>query len=530
MTPILLALYTLHFRLLQLFSENGNWPRSRDVESLAGVVYLDSDASIVDFNVLPEEFFALAPSADLLGSSNWKDPIIMNAGVLLFRNTEWTLRFLANWWSHRAGCNDQISLWQAVFRMWGLSVDEATWSEPTSDSLRYLTAIFTDLQRRDAPLARTDPRAASLGLPARNGSSEWRCDGACGWLFRWSGCLNQPLELPHVLLLPTLPVREQGVDLVALQHYSGLVYRHKTPDQWICHSDNQASRGCAPRKPLKNARNFCKWCKAAAKSARRGCFVKKQKCGMNHKITMCTYEREPKYHCGCEDTLLPQYTLLHGASGDADLAIQAKCGGCPNATYVFNGSDARARMLATAEDGGVTGSLFGAGRAANRELRMGTREGLSGDIGGNLGGHLGGHLGSDLDGEVGGGGSVGHSNESHDWAMRLHSRMVDRERKILLGKEARRTRSSALLSGGRAMMWSLRAANTSGDVRAQRAGTLPFAEQLRQAQQAGTAERDGGNGSATNHWRKKQKLPKALVRAMKKKEKKSRRKAADAED
>eukprot|EP00965_Chrysotila_dentata_P235880 6201004-Pleurochrysis_carterae.AAC.4 len=108
-----------------------------------------------------------------------------------------------------------------MFAMWGLSINPGSWAStstsnaPTTDSLRYLAEVYPTLQRS--------------GLLSR---TRWRCDGACGWLFKWSGCLSEPLELPHVLLLPPKPfVDETGKQTVALQHYSGVMYHHEHKDQ-----------------------------------------------------------------------------------------------------------------------------------------------------------------------------------------------------------------------------------------------------------------------------------------------------------
>ena len=41
-----------------------------------------------------------------------------HAGIMLWRNTEWTRSMLALWWRMRCGWADQAALWQLLFATW----------------------------------------------------------------------------------------------------------------------------------------------------------------------------------------------------------------------------------------------------------------------------------------------------------------------------------------------------------------------------------------------------------------------------
>eukprot|EP00965_Chrysotila_dentata_P250777 6209639-Pleurochrysis_carterae.AAC.2 len=66
---------------------------------LAGLFYVDADASILDHTVRPTDYTALSQaSPDVIASSNWRTPNWVNAGVILFRNSPSGHRILALWW------------------------------------------------------------------------------------------------------------------------------------------------------------------------------------------------------------------------------------------------------------------------------------------------------------------------------------------------------------------------------------------------------------------------------------------------
>ena len=63
---------------------------------------------------------------------------------------------------------------------------------------------------RKGALAALVQRAPALAASA---GARWTCGGGCRDVFERTGCLYEPLELPHVLLLPIMPFLD-GVDVV----------------------------------------------------------------------------------------------------------------------------------------------------------------------------------------------------------------------------------------------------------------------------------------------------------------------------
>lgn len=61
------------------------------------MVDTDADAIVLDFEFAPEELLRLHPQADVLASADVRMGLI-NTGVVLVRNTEWSRRFLSQWW------------------------------------------------------------------------------------------------------------------------------------------------------------------------------------------------------------------------------------------------------------------------------------------------------------------------------------------------------------------------------------------------------------------------------------------------
>eukprot|EP00965_Chrysotila_dentata_P247875 6208017-Pleurochrysis_carterae.AAC.2 len=189
---------------------------------LAAGVYIDVDASIVDMSVLPSEYLRLSQQADLIATSNWRRPVLMNGGALIFRNTQRSMEILASWWAHRCYKHDQPGLWRAVFEQWpsweaGNTAREDFWQQRHLTTMHYFAHNHHELREK----ARLQTR--------------WKCEGTCDWLYRETGCLKEPLEMPGVLLLPTLPFNDGANKIKALQHFSGFLYYNE--------SDQPALRG-----------------------------------------------------------------------------------------------------------------------------------------------------------------------------------------------------------------------------------------------------------------------------------------------
>merc|ERR1711903_151474 len=84
-------------------------PKGQKFES---VTYADLDTVPVSYDVSPNDYLSLQPSAGL--------PILMNSGLLIVRNTAWSRSVLLEaWWRRRAQTPDQLSLWEALFEGWG---------------------------------------------------------------------------------------------------------------------------------------------------------------------------------------------------------------------------------------------------------------------------------------------------------------------------------------------------------------------------------------------------------------------------
>jgi len=165
--------------------------------------------------------------------------------------------------------------------------------------------------------------------------TKFPCDGMCGWLFRKTGCLLEPMELPGSMLLPLLPFDSkigQGgktiAKLDALQHYTGL-YFHNEAGQFICHTDNRAGKTCRPQSPHRpenttkeevqaklrraRAKMLCAHCVSFARTLQSG--------------SPCVLANNASFikGCSCETALTPEYTLLEKES-----KIIARCPSCLN--------------------------------------------------------------------------------------------------------------------------------------------------------------------------------------------------------
>uniref|UniRef100_A0A6S9T7E1 Nucleotide-diphospho-sugar transferase domain-containing protein n=1 Tax=Chrysotila carterae TaxID=13221 RepID=A0A6S9T7E1_CHRCT len=274
---------------------------------LAGLIYIDGDASILDYNVLPTDYTALSQaSPDVIATSNWRTPVLANGGVLMFRNSPGSHRVLALWWAYRCLRHDQPGLWRALIeQMPGGKLPgtnhQDLWLPYHSQPVLHHFAHTHDLIRRESGF-----------------QTPWKCDGACGWVYRETGCLKEPLEIPGLLLLPPLPVDANGHRLAALQHYSGYLYRNESA-QWICHTDNQGGKLCSPKtlneernrlQMLKSSFRLCDHCKIAANILRKYSCKKR---GFN-----------TTYLCNCEQVLLPEYEMH-----EAESKVIAWCRACP---------------------------------------------------------------------------------------------------------------------------------------------------------------------------------------------------------
>jgi hypothetical protein len=62
------------------------------------VVWIDSDAIILDFGWKIETFIEPFPHVDIFASADIRQGLI-NTGVLIVRNTVWSLSFLEQWWA-----------------------------------------------------------------------------------------------------------------------------------------------------------------------------------------------------------------------------------------------------------------------------------------------------------------------------------------------------------------------------------------------------------------------------------------------
>ncbi len=63
-----------------------------------GIVWIDSDAVILDFSFAVERILKDYPTADFIASADIKLGLI-NTGMLIIRNSEWSRNFLHRWWT-----------------------------------------------------------------------------------------------------------------------------------------------------------------------------------------------------------------------------------------------------------------------------------------------------------------------------------------------------------------------------------------------------------------------------------------------
>ena len=161
--------------------------------AVARVLYIDADAWFSASDVTPESYFALA-DADLIGNQNriGGPKIPMNGGLIFAKRSPFTLQFFAIWWRGRCGEHDQLPLWATLFAAWSAATDGAyVFNDDTFTKYSQAHDHAVELLQRDAATIR---ERVGLAGPYTGGN------------FSRTGLLDAPLELPHVLLLPSAPV------------------------------------------------------------------------------------------------------------------------------------------------------------------------------------------------------------------------------------------------------------------------------------------------------------------------------------
>uniref|UniRef100_A0A7S4AYS5 Nucleotide-diphospho-sugar transferase domain-containing protein n=1 Tax=Chrysotila carterae TaxID=13221 RepID=A0A7S4AYS5_CHRCT len=307
---------------------------------LSGAMYMDADAVIDAAWLRPQVYFELEPRADLIGTSNFNAPVLMNGGVLLLRNSPWTARFLSQWWQRRCAGKDQLALWHSIFAAWAEDIPWLRWPKGMWSKYKYAL----DAARRLAlPYVASSHNAMRRALLLDN--TEWKCNGTCNWLFERTGCLSQPLFLPHVLLLPVVPfrlpkgashtisdgevlsrLRARSSSLVPpLQHYSGHLYARFTglaAEQLVCHVNErpssclhqqQGTQGLQhinlTKRDKRHLREMCDLCRTFARSIVDG---------------RCSNRTHNKfYRCVCSNVLLPKFENV--ASGEGSFRHRWRC-------------------------------------------------------------------------------------------------------------------------------------------------------------------------------------------------------------
>jgi hypothetical protein len=198
-----------------------------DKLSSGGTTNGNKDKDIIFEPIGPESYLGISPQASLMGTTNLGGKMLMNSGLILLRNTQWSRDFLALWWYGRCGIKDQLSMWLvlfATFSAWTTipkgKIMETTTS--TTQQFAYPGDIFFDYNsgakkktfmhfRKNAHLLqaawetvtewrrkehkRADDDDYLYPLPTNttlyNGGS-WNLGPK----------LRGPLELPHVVILP----------------------------------------------------------------------------------------------------------------------------------------------------------------------------------------------------------------------------------------------------------------------------------------------------------------------------------------
>lgn len=179
------------------------------------VFYMDADAWFSDAaytsQASPEAYLDVGGTSDLVGASNHYaySPIVLNGGLLLFRNTAWARSFLSLWWQARCGKKDQLPLQHVLL---------SSWSAETSGRFTFSPQKLANYEGTGGSQYAREHVRASAG-------SVWQQASA----YEYGGHLVKPLSLPHVLVLPVAPVQS----LVPLPAFRSDLLGTGLP--WTCH-------------------------------------------------------------------------------------------------------------------------------------------------------------------------------------------------------------------------------------------------------------------------------------------------------
>lgn len=158
------------------------------------IMYTDMDTVPVRSDVSLEAYLDLDRDVDIIASSNPRNAIIMNSGVMFLRNSKWSRNFLEDWWRRRCGYKDQLSLWSTLFAGWSKSVpsfgDHPEVFHNYSLARKAALPLLIDIRRDTWPALRMEP---------------WPCENICDKVLARNACITEPLRLPNVLLLPVGP-------------------------------------------------------------------------------------------------------------------------------------------------------------------------------------------------------------------------------------------------------------------------------------------------------------------------------------
>jgi len=86
----------------------------------------------------PESYLDISSQASLVGTQNTKGKMLMNSGLLVLRNTQWSRDLAALWWYVRCGSKDQLGLWLVLYATF------SAWTMPAGDGSPAATKDKTD--------------------------------------------------------------------------------------------------------------------------------------------------------------------------------------------------------------------------------------------------------------------------------------------------------------------------------------------------------------------------------------------------
>ena len=222
------------------------------------VIYCDMDTMPMRRDVQLTAYLDLAPSASVVASSNPRNAILANSGLMFFRATDFSRQLLEEWWRRRCGFKDQLSLWSALFAMWAplcpelastsaeiglfhnytiaralalphlVKIRNSSWPALRGGGVVYNSRRRTRrrLRRSLLPLlGRSSSKSERKSHPGRAKKmaaahkKEWNCESrSCQYFLRENSCLVEPLLLPNVLLLPVIPFEDEvGKQMPPLQ-------------------------------------------------------------------------------------------------------------------------------------------------------------------------------------------------------------------------------------------------------------------------------------------------------------------------